>query len=509
MHFLSSEQIETVLENHVLMDEDIIRPVHLCVQTMLEFGLVVMYSSLVPFVAILVLIHNLWLFRAEMMLMTRVHRRPTAEIVNGHSRWSLLMIAMVLASMFVNVVNILMTSRTVNELIIFFSETDIYDSTTSTPVEGNITNATTATNTTYVRCPNILLSIKNNYEISLFDRILGRMCFYEDIFQPGSMQIVFGMVLAHIFVTIFASIHFCILRRPKWLYLVQKKKDHWNKFYQELSAKGVSNSLADQREAAGHSYNPKPLHVGSTKLRPELEQLARKLAVNSHREWARAKIDKGFTYTSRLDSSRMESSCLKPFHLLSAEIQDLNLAMARETLLAIRTKNYDFASILEDDTGLDESTKQHVLERLDSNPTAGNMSEESMGASVDEAAEIDNYDPQPADLSCIHHIPAKVSGLIEHLAEHAHEAWAQQRMDAGWRYGAERNDSDKHHPLLVHYNFLKEDDRAAEREAVIKVVKMIIYCGYNILSYEDAKNRQAIVNLAKKKEVHAGELHTR
>ena len=49
------------------------------------------------------------------------------------------------------------------------------------------------------------------------------------------------------------------------------------------------------------------------------------------------------------------------------------------------------------------------------------------------------------------HLPVKFIGLVEMLAEHAHETWAETKMHAGWSYGKVRNDSMKKHPMLVPY----------------------------------------------------------
>jgi hypothetical protein len=63
--------------------------------------------------------------------------------------------------------------------------------------------------------------------------------------------------------------------------------------------------------------------------------------------------------------------------------------------------------------------------------------------------------PRPPPLQVSHiHLPSKLIGLVEMLAEHAHESWAEIKMQAGWTYGKERNEAMKKHPMLVPYVYL-------------------------------------------------------
>ena len=69
-----------------------------------------------------------------------------------------------------------------------------------------------------------------------------------------------------------------------------------------------------------------------------------------------------------------------------------------------------------------------------------------------------NYIPQPLDTSDIQ-LPIELNELVEQMAKNVHEVWAQTRIEQGWTYGAERNDTLKQHPCLVPYEDLPEEEK--------------------------------------------------
>ena len=46
-------------------------------------------------------------------------------------------------------------------------------------------------------------------------------------------------------------------------------------------------------------------------------------------------------------------------------------------------------------------------------------------------------------------LPEELNPLVEQIAKNVHEVWAQSRMEQGWVYGEERNDTLKTHPCLI------------------------------------------------------------
>jgi hypothetical protein len=90
-----------------------------------------------------------------------------------------------------------------------------------------------------------------------------------------------------------------------------------------------------------------------------------------------------------------------------------------------------------------------------------------------------DYRPSPIDTSKIT-LPPEIRALTERLAENAHDIWAQQRIAAGWRLGAKRDDARKEHPCLVPYAELPESEKEYDRKAAMETLKAILALGYRI-----------------------------
>lgn len=90
-----------------------------------------------------------------------------------------------------------------------------------------------------------------------------------------------------------------------------------------------------------------------------------------------------------------------------------------------------------------------------------------------------NYIPQPTktwDLK----LPEDLLPLIEDIAKHVHEVWAQNRVNEGWSYGPVRDDSKKQHPCLVPYEELPEREKEYDRATSQETIKMILKLGFVI-----------------------------
>lgn len=93
--------------------------------------------------------------------------------------------------------------------------------------------------------------------------------------------------------------------------------------------------------------------------------------------------------------------------------------------------------------------------------------------------EADSYQPNPIDTSKVE-LPASIAPLVERLAEHNHDIWAQQRLADGWRWGPQRDDPSKRHPDLVPYDQLSDAEKKYDRNAAIQTLKAIMALGYRI-----------------------------
>ena len=95
--------------------------------------------------------------------------------------------------------------------------------------------------------------------------------------------------------------------------------------------------------------------------------------------------------------------------------------------------------------------------------------------------DANNYKPQPTDTSGVI-LPQDLMELAECMAKNVHEVWAKSRMEQGWVYGPERNDSDKTHPCLVPYEQLPEVEKDYDRNTSIETLKFIIKEGFDIVA---------------------------
>lgn len=89
------------------------------------------------------------------------------------------------------------------------------------------------------------------------------------------------------------------------------------------------------------------------------------------------------------------------------------------------------------------------------------------------------YKPNPIDTSNIA-LSADLQELTEQLAHQVHEVWAKSRVDQGWSYGKERNDTLKQTPCLVPYDQLPEIEKQYDRDTAMETLKLIISLGYEI-----------------------------
>ena len=69
---------------------------------------------------------------------------------------------------------------------------------------------------------------------------------------------------------------------------------------------------------------------------------------------------------------------------------------------------------------------------------------------------------------------------LELIAENVHDAWAQERLRQGWRYGSIYDRTDKTHPSLIPYGELTELEKQVDRETALQVIRSLIRLGYRI-----------------------------
>ena len=90
-----------------------------------------------------------------------------------------------------------------------------------------------------------------------------------------------------------------------------------------------------------------------------------------------------------------------------------------------------------------------------------------------------NYIPQPIDTSDIQ-LPEQLNPLLEAMAKNVHESWAQERIKQGWSYGANRDDEKRHHPCIIAYEDLPEEEKMYDRNTSVETLKLILKLGFKI-----------------------------
>lgn len=91
------------------------------------------------------------------------------------------------------------------------------------------------------------------------------------------------------------------------------------------------------------------------------------------------------------------------------------------------------------------------------------------------------FNPQPIDVSNVE-LDDDLVELTETIAQDVHDIWAAKRINEGWSYGTERNDSKKQHPDLIPYADLPESEKDYDREMAIHAIKVIKRLGYRIVN---------------------------
>ncbi len=89
------------------------------------------------------------------------------------------------------------------------------------------------------------------------------------------------------------------------------------------------------------------------------------------------------------------------------------------------------------------------------------------------------YTPNPIDTQGVE-LPEELLPLVEKMAKNVHEVWAETRIEQGWTYGEERSDELKHHPCLIPYDELPEEEKVYDRNTSIQTLKLILKLGFKI-----------------------------
>lgn len=95
------------------------------------------------------------------------------------------------------------------------------------------------------------------------------------------------------------------------------------------------------------------------------------------------------------------------------------------------------------------------------------------------------YNPCPIELDDVE-LSSDLIDLRDAIAENAHEIWAEQRQEQGWKYGPERNDAKKEHPDMVPYSMLEDSEKEYDLRMAFDTIKLVKKLGYDIVKHEDS-----------------------
>ncbi|RLN14434.1 hypothetical protein BBJ28_00010272 [Nothophytophthora sp. Chile5] len=291
------------------------------------------------------------------------------------------------------------------------------------------------------------------------------------------------------------------------------------------------------REKEGHNYRPKPVDTSAVEL-GHLEHLGDMLARNCHDMWALERLKQGWQYGIERDDKSKKHPNMVPYKLLSVEEQAFDYRSSIETIKTIIFMNYTItrashqrtpstggsgtfhdaisrsASMMSDITeGLSGSNNS----LLGSDSTSPRANDAAVFAELGTATEngapaksvpsllreamsfrrsslmgdspyfttygegnVEVYRPLPIDTTTVE-LPPRLLRLVDLLAENAHEVWAKGRMDEGWTYGPQRDDSTKKHPCLVPYVFLTDDEKEYDLNIAKETLKTLLAMNFTVL----------------------------
>ncbi|KAI9914372.1 hypothetical protein PsorP6_008375 [Peronosclerospora sorghi] len=289
------------------------------------------------------------------------------------------------------------------------------------------------------------------------------------------------------------------------------------------------------REKEGHNYRPKPVDTSKIEL-GHLEHLGDVLARNCHDMWALERLKQGWQYGKERDDKNKKHPNLVPYKLLSVEEQAFDYRSSIETIKTIIFMNYTItrashqrsqsgsfrdpisrsASMMSDyGDGLGGSNSSILSGGSESASPRANDSTifEELGTASHPGApakavpsllreamsfrrnslmgdspyfttygegNVEVYRPLPIDTTTVE-LPPRLLRLVDLLAENAHEVWAKGRMDEGWTYGPQRDDSSKKHPCLVPYVFLTDDEKEYDINIAKETLKTLMAMNFTIL----------------------------
>lgn len=93
--------------------------------------------------------------------------------------------------------------------------------------------------------------------------------------------------------------------------------------------------------------------------------------------------------------------------------------------------------------------------------------------------ETATYTPAPASLDDVE-LPKGISELVETMAAHNHDVWAESKIKKGYSFGYVTSDEAMTHCDLIPYEDLTEEKKQYDRDTSLGALKLILSLGYTI-----------------------------
>lgn len=87
-------------------------------------------------------------------------------------------------------------------------------------------------------------------------------------------------------------------------------------------------------------YTPEPIDTSKITLHGELLELTEKIAENVHENWAKGRLEEGWSYGEKRDDAQKKTPCLVPYAELSENEKEYDRRTALETLKLIVALGY-------------------------------------------------------------------------------------------------------------------------------------------------------------------------
>lgn len=92
-------------------------------------------------------------------------------------------------------------------------------------------------------------------------------------------------------------------------------------------------------------YKPSPIDTSGIELDEQLLLLTEQIAENVHENWAKGRVDSGWTYGDTRDDEKKTTPCLVPYSCLTEEEKEYDRKTALETLKTVIALGYEIKKI--------------------------------------------------------------------------------------------------------------------------------------------------------------------